>query len=749
MKLSKEHRNQLAESWLTPELCEEAGLETLTPEQGQRWLRFQKHGEYGGIGFPYRLPGKTVRRSARVRLDVDEKAKYLGPPAEPPLLYFPPIKPKLLQNVKVPIVFTEGEKKTLALYRLSLHPEREQPWFVPIGLAGVYGWRGKVEQEDGTKKSVVLPDFDRIKWHDEETNRKRTAYICFDTDVYTNKHVQQARIRLSLELQRRDASVWWLRLPRDAPKSLKGVDDFLAHEQYGPAALVEWLPELDIDGASPIMMQTRERKMVPNPAKYKGGAAYFSNTEPFAFGKHMQALVPPEHNDTGNAERFVIFCGDIVVWHDNKNSFFVWDNRRWKADDMLEVRKLSAYSLDETERAAERAAGDTVEKKALAKWLFQSRNSARLTATIEVAKPMLAKAPASFNKDDGWLLNCLNGTLDLRSGILQRHERHQRITKLAPVSYDPKARSDLWRKFINETFPDKKLRYFVQMIFGSVLVGTYADEFFVMQGEKDTGKSTLASAIEAMLGPDYAVTIADVSTLSATTQPGAPRADLAGLEGLRFVNCPETEKNRKLMVSLLKRMTGGDMIAARTPYAKADSHFPPTWKIFIPTNYAILLPDDTDAAVVDKRLIVLPFEHTAEEVDTDLKPALREDPDCRAAILSWAVRGCERWQRLKGRLGDHKPPAVLEAIEQYKAAIDPTRGFFEDRLDFTNPKAWTSANELWENYKAWCEDNRDVNRLDRHDFTSRLKREGCQRLQRRGEGSGIVKAGWKGVSVVY
>ena len=48
----------------------------------------------------------------------------------------------------------------------------------------------------------------------------------------------------------------------------------------------------------------------------------------------------------------------------------------------------------------------------------------------------MAIAPGDFDRD-GWLLNCLNGTLDLRSGELRPHDPADLISKLAPVAYDP------------------------------------------------------------------------------------------------------------------------------------------------------------------------------------------------------------------------------------------------------------------------------------------------------------------------
>lgn len=49
--------------------------------------------------------------------------------------------------------------------------------------------------------------------------------------------------------------------------------------------------------------------------------------------------------------------------------------------------------------------------------------------------------PVSINQldQDPFLLNCLNGTLDLRTGELREHRREDLITKLVHLKYYPDA----------------------------------------------------------------------------------------------------------------------------------------------------------------------------------------------------------------------------------------------------------------------------------------------------------------------
>src|SRR6185503_7612550 len=101
--------------------------------------------------------------------------------------YFPPgVKPEWLQDQSLPIIVTEGEKKTLALWRLAWHEVKgDRARFLPIGLAGVWNWKGvvgKTVDARGARQDVkgVIADFDRIVWE------RHIVYIIFDANVATN-----------------------------------------------------------------------------------------------------------------------------------------------------------------------------------------------------------------------------------------------------------------------------------------------------------------------------------------------------------------------------------------------------------------------------------------------------------------------------------------------------------------------------------------------------------------------------------
>ena len=197
--LSPSDLHNLASSYITPELAEQALLRRVDTVEGTRVVgRRDKVSNYAGIVFPYVWPGEQMPREYRLRRDqpdlehnaegkLKQRAKYVSPPGRGNLLYFlPGTDPVLLSDAAVPLAITEGEKKTLALRRLSSH-DTDKPRFLPVGLSGVYNWRGNRGKAPAPNGEMVpvkgpIPDLERITWNGP------IVYIIFDANAKDNIH---------------------------------------------------------------------------------------------------------------------------------------------------------------------------------------------------------------------------------------------------------------------------------------------------------------------------------------------------------------------------------------------------------------------------------------------------------------------------------------------------------------------------------------------------------------------------------
>lgn len=242
--LSESDYATLESSWITREIADQAMLRRVDAEQG-RELVGQKRRDCAGLLIPYHWPGGRDAFNYRVRRDTPDwvagsdgkpklDRKYLGPPNSANRLYIPPpVRLDQLQDSSVPIAIVEGEKKSLALWHLANH-ETERLRFVPIGLAGVWNWRGRIGKTGGPKGERLdvrgpIPDLSRIEW------KSRKVFIVFDTNVHTNESVKAARRGICRELATRGAEVQLVNLPDDC--GVNGVDDLLA--KCGPERVLE------------------------------------------------------------------------------------------------------------------------------------------------------------------------------------------------------------------------------------------------------------------------------------------------------------------------------------------------------------------------------------------------------------------------------------------------------------------------------------------------------------------------------
>jgi predicted P-loop ATPase len=242
---------------ITREIVDAAGLFRVSSIEGGDRIGCKDGADYSGVMYPYRWPGDPHVTLERLRLDHPpvnrdgkEQGKYRSAPGARNKVYTPPCSPDLVFDVSKPIVFTEGEKKVLALWRISNETGNGTgaPAFLPLGLAGVWSWRGTTgirtsANGERVPEKGVISDFDRIPWHG------RRVTILFDANTATNEKVRAARRALAAELTQRGAVIWIIDLP--AAPGVNGIDDYLgkfglesANEVLKRAVLYEWRNDL-------------------------------------------------------------------------------------------------------------------------------------------------------------------------------------------------------------------------------------------------------------------------------------------------------------------------------------------------------------------------------------------------------------------------------------------------------------------------------------------------------------------------
>jgi len=395
-----------------------------------------------------------------------------------------------------------------------------------------------------------------------------------------------------------------------------------------------------------------------------------------------------------DAERFKAFYGDRVLWCPDRNSWHMWDGRRWKRDD----REYILYFAQKMVRNMYRIGGEIDEKTCRIRYIDHARKLEQITRLrhiIEMVKPMVAVTPEKFDRNPQ-LCNCKNGTIDLETGELLKHRKEDMITMLAPVIYSPEAVSETWDRFLARILPDDEVREFVQRAAGYSLLGEAGEErFFFAYGPPATGKSTFLFALQAALG-DYATT-ADFETFLEKwhTQTG-PRPEIVRLAGKRLVVSLEVTEGRKLAESIVSQLTGQDMVSARGLYQNNSLEFLPSFTLWLAANNKPRVSDNNSP--VWRRILQLPFEEVIPEDERDLniKRILRNPEVSGPAVLNWMVKGCSKYQKK----GLQIPDAVKEKTEEYRQESDPLRDFIDECCVIDENKM-VAKGLLYEKYCQW------------------------------------------------
>ena len=440
--------------------------------------------------------------------------------------------------------------------------------------------------------------------------------------------------------------------------------------------------------------------------------------------------------DLGNARRMVrLFRKDIRYCY-GWGQWLIWTGIRWEPDATGKIQRLAKATAISIYGEAEKAKTQEKREK-LAAWATRSESAAAIKAMIALAESELPITPAELDANP-YQLNCLNGTIDLRTGKLHRHRREDFITKLAPVTYDPKAYDEIWARVLNDaTGGNLELQEVMQRAFGYSTTGDTAEEvLFLVHGPAATSKSTIIEAIKATLG-DYART-ADFETFVKRRDSGGPRNDIARLAGSRFVVSIEVDEGKQLAEGLVKMITGGDTIAARKLYQESFE-FKPAFKLWLVANHAPKVDPDDDA--MWRRIHVIPMVCQVPKHlrDAKVKAHLINPAEAGPAILQWLLKGCLDWQREGLKI----PAVVQQATDDYRGSQDSFAEFVSDCCVLESD-AWVSSEALRKEYDEWASERGEGwlngDSLNDQAFAKKLRRFGL--LPKKGTG-GI--RGWSGV----
>ena len=419
----------------------------------------------------------------------------------------------------------------------------------------------------------------------------------------------------------------------------------------------------------------------------------------------LKVLKPHENprygwSDIGNSNLFADYYKGIARYVPERKQWFVYNCKAWQSDiGNLKVmslckrlaNKLMVYALSINDERLRKDYIDFVRK-------WQLRRSRE--TILKDAQDVHPISMSSFDTNI-YLLNCLNGTLDLQTGNFYLHRASDFITKIAGIRYDPAARCQRWERFIDEVMSgDKEKAEFLQKSLGYSLTGdTRHEAMFILYGATArNGKGTSMETFLKICG-DYGKTCRpETIGMKPHNSSSGPSEDVARLAGARFVNISEPDKKLTLSAALLKTLTGSDTVNARFLHENSFD-FKPQFKIFTNTNY---LPTVTDLTLLTSgRVKIIPFERhfTEHERDLGLKDEFSK-PENLSGILNWVLEGYAKLRES----GLEMPQSVKDATLSYHRENDKVGLFIDERL-IEDGYAEERTSDIYYEYQGWCKEN--------------------------------------------
>ena len=410
-----------------------------------------------------------------------------------------------------------------------------------------------------------------------------------------------------------------------------------------------------------------------------------------------------EWNEMGMAELFSECYGDTIRYCPEVKSWFTYSEGAWRRDagsllvseKMKEfVRLMGLYCWE---------IADEDKRKAYLEFVNRMGDRRFRDRVIRDAESECCIPFARFDNDP-YLINCLNGTYDLRKMRFREHNPEDYLTMQTNFSHTVREdiRCERWEQFVDEvTEGNADKADFLQRALGYSMLGMANEEcMFILHGKTTrNGKSTMLNTVQHLLG-DYAAVspVAIICQTGRSRDSGAADPMLAGLKGKRFVTMSESNQYGRLDEEAIKQMTGGEAITARALYS-APTTFKPQFTLWLSCND---LPSVSDKSIfASERIHVVEFNrHFAkDEQDKDLK-TLFEQPESMQGIFMWLLRGYMRYKRNGLQMSEE----MREVVARYERDNDVVLQFLHERTQ-RDEKARVSLKTLYGAYKLWANAN--------------------------------------------
>lgn len=442
---------------------------------------------------------------------------------------------------------------------------------------------------------------------------------------------------------------------------------------------------------------------IPNLEKKQDVYDYFENGNTWeSFEQIVNDAIPILGlNDIDRSKKFCLQFKEEIR-HSDISGYYFWNGKSWEQSEKYIVELVKNFSINLHDDLMNEYRKDTENNKEFKHAAARVTSERAIKSILNLSKSdknlVLKESSLDSNKN---LLNLNNVTYDLRNHKPRRHTQDDNLTIILPYDYDSKAKCPVWDKFLKRIFnDDKELIGYIQELIGYTLTGeTKLQSWYFLYGSGRNGKSVFSEIINRLVG-SYGTKIRTESIMSKDYISGgdSPNPEIAKLRGKRFVLASEVSDSHKLNESLVKDLTGGDIISAR--FLNQNSfEFAPQCKLWMYGNHKPFVKGTDDG--IWRRIKLIPFKVTIpeNEVDAMLIDKLTKEI---SGILNWSLEGLKRLQKLEYKIIE--PEIIKQETKAYRNEMDILGQFLSDN-GYEYGAYKILCKELHDDYKEYCHEN--------------------------------------------
>lgn len=438
------------------------------------------------------------------------------------------------------------------------------------------------------------------------------------------------------------------------------------------------------------------------------------------------------------AKYFYNINPDAYLWEETMGWYSLTKTNVWKHYDKSQPSGLKRHIADTMQDLAmdtKKAELATYQKKsatitdqekqkellkAHAQKIKQIHDAYKIFGSSDFCNGVISFLPSFFEKEDltatmdmnRYIFAFTDGCFDLNTCAFRMISPQDYISTTTGYPYPKKTNAPIRtavKKFLYGLFENADDEAYLCKVLASCLFGGNRwEEFYGFTGSGGNGKGVIADLLKTAFG-DYYLSVDNTLFTKPLERKDQPIPALVEARCKRIMMTTEPESDDKLQGGLIKKISGGDIIEARTLHSKHIVKYVPQFKVILQMNNIPKMSKIDGGIERRMRIINFPFKFVSAEKMTDTHHRLG-DPDVKERHCKsdgWRDEFILLMTEIYATIKDMKsltpPRSVAEATGDYMDDNNPLKVWLNKYYTLT--KQDTDQINATELKRQYMEDN--------------------------------------------